>query len=108
MNKQPNILNRLKLLLTRFPSLTPKDQLGTKLPVKRNIPSLLDLAINNRIVVLEVCAKAFGFEGDPEGELMHGGGVLGPVGEVVGVEGEGFLEGLDGFGVFEEEDLQAL
>jgi hypothetical protein len=55
--------------------------------------------------VLQVGAEAFGLKGGPGGELVHGGRVLGPVGELVGVLGELGLEGFDGGGVFVEEDL---
>jgi hypothetical protein len=37
---------------------------------------------------------------------VHGRGVLRPVGELVGVDGEFGLQGFDGGGVFVEEDLR--
>lgn len=55
--------------------------------------------------MLQVGAEPFGLEGGPDGELQHGGGVAGPDGEAVGVEGELFLHGVDDLLVFVEEDL---
>lgn len=55
--------------------------------------------------MLEVGAEALGLEAGPQRELVHGGGVLGPGGEVLGVQGELALELLDRLGVLEEEDL---
>jgi len=36
---------------------------------------------------------------------VHGGGVLGPLGEVLRIDGEAGLEVVDAVGIFEEEDL---
>lgn len=104
MHKQA-LLNRLKLLLARLASTATKNQLGAQLPLKRDLPVLLRLAIDDRVVVLQGGAEAGGLERGPQGELMHGGGVLAPDGEVGGVEGEGLLQGLDGLRVLEEESL---
>jgi hypothetical protein len=55
--------------------------------------------------VLEVGAETLGLERSPEVVLVHGGGVLRPGWEAVGIEWEVGLQGLDRFGVFVEEDL---
>lgn len=110
MNKQPstsNVLVRLlRQLLPRTLFKTTKDELRLERPLERDVPGLAGLLVGQRAVVLQVGAEAFGFEGGPGGELVHGGGVLGPVGELVGVLGELALEGFDGGGVFVEEDLK--
>lgn len=66
---------------------------------------LLDLAVEVGLVVLQAGAEAFGFEGGPDGVLVHGGGFGGPGGEAVGDGGEFVLHGFYGGGVVEEEDL---
>jgi hypothetical protein len=55
--------------------------------------------------VLEVGAKALSLESNPQSVLVHGVGVLGPVTEVVCVEGEGLAEVLNWLGGFVEEYL---
>lgn len=55
--------------------------------------------------MLEVASEPLGRERSPEGDLARAGGLAGPVGELVGVRGEGGLLAVDGGGVCEEEDL---
>ena len=55
--------------------------------------------------MLQIRAEAFGFESRPGGVLVHGGRVLAPGRELVGVGGDFLLQGFDGGGVFVEEDL---
>jgi hypothetical protein len=55
--------------------------------------------------VLQVCAEALSFKRNPQCVLVHGVGVLGPVAEVVRVQGEGLAEVFYGLGGFVEEDL---
>lgn len=105
MHKQPLALDGLERLLASLARLSAKHQLGPELPRGRDLPLGLHLGVDNGIVVLEVGAEAFGLEGHPERELVHRRGVLGPGGEVVCVDGELLLEGVDGLGVLEEEDL---
>lgn len=107
MDKQP-LLKGLEVLGSGLASASTKDQLRPQLPLLRNVPVVLSLAVNDGIVMLEVGTEAGGLESDPGGVLVHGGGVLGPGGEVVGVQGEGLLEAVYGLGVFEEEDLVML
>lgn len=80
-------MRRLTLLLTRSAGATAKDELSAEFPVEGDFPVLCGLGVDDGVVVLEVCAEAFCFEGDPEGELVHGVCLLGPVAEVVGVGG---------------------
>lgn len=98
-------LQRLRLLGPSVPRTPPKHQLRPELPVERDVVVFLHLLVDDGVVVLQVCAEAFGLEGNPQRVLVHGGGVLAPVAEVVRVDGEGFAQGFDGLGVFEEEDL---
>lgn len=84
---------------------TAEDELRLERPLQWDTPDLAGLLVGQRVVVLQVGAEAFGFKSGPGGELVHGGGVLAPVGELVGVLGELGLERLDGLGVFVEEDL---
>jgi hypothetical protein len=58
--------------------------------------------------VLEVSTEALGLERNPQGVLVHGVCVLGPVTKVVCVEGELLAEVLDGLGVFVAEDLLSM
>lgn len=110
VNKQPSTSNVLVRLLGQLlPSAlleTAEDELRLERPLQGNVPGLAGLLVGQRAVVLQVGAEAFGLKGGPGGELVHGRGVLGPVGELVGVLGELGLEGLDGGGVFVEEDLR--
>lgn len=55
--------------------------------------------------MLQVSAETFSLEGSPDSILQHGGGVGGPSGEAVGVDGELFLHAVDDLLVFVEEDL---
>lgn len=87
MHKQPRSMRGLVLLLTSLTSTTAKDELGPEFPVERDLPVLCGLGVDDGVVVLEVGAEAFGFEGDPEGVLVHGVCLLGPVAEVVGIGG---------------------
>jgi hypothetical protein len=109
MHKQPPTGNRLarliRQLLPRALLQPTKHKLRLQLPVGRDIPDLRGLLIGQRVVVLEVSAQAFGFESCPGCELVHGGGVFGPLGELVGVEGDFVLERFDGVAGFVEEDL---
>lgn len=84
---------------------TSEDKLGLQRPLERNVPNLAGLLVRKRVVVLQVGSETFGFQCGPGGVLVHGGGVLGPGRELVGVLGELGLEVLDGLGVFVEEDL---
>jgi hypothetical protein len=82
-----------------------EDQLGIEFPVLGHVPLLGDLGVDERVVVLQVAAQALGLERRPHGELVHGVGLHGPDGELVGVEGELLLHGGDGAAVVEEHDL---
>lgn len=105
VNKQPLTESLLELLLTGLASTATEDQLRPELPLKRNAPVLSGLLVDDRVVVLQVGAETLGLERNPECVLVHGVGVLGPVAEVVGIEGEGLAQVLDGLGGFVEEDL---
>jgi hypothetical protein len=70
-----------------------------------NLPEVLRLLIDDGIVVLQVAPEALGFEAGPERELVHGRGVLGPLGELVSISWILLLEGMDRIRVFEEENL---
>lgn len=96
---------RLLVLGAGLASLAAEDELGAQSPLLGHVPLLLDLAVDDGVVVLEVGAEALGLEAGPQRELVHGGGVLGPGGEVLSVKGELALELLDRLGVLKEEDL---
>lgn len=109
VHEQPAASNLLRVLggqlLPGALLQTAKDELRLEGPLQGDAPDLAGLLVGQRVVVLQVGAEAFGFESGPGGELVHGGGVLAPVGELVGVLGELGLQGLDGLGVLVEEDL---
>ena len=108
VDKQPGALDRLELLLTSIGNLATEDELGAELPVDGDVPVLLGLAVDEGVVVLEAGAKILSLEGGPESVLVHSGSVLAPVAEVVGIDGEGLAEGLNGLGVLEEEGLTSI
>lgn len=101
------LLNRLECLWqTRFLGQTlAKHQLCIELPVLGDAPLRGDLGVDDGVVMLQVGTEALGLEGGPEHDLVHGGGLLGPVVELVGVGGVGLLLLADGGAVVEEEDL---
>jgi hypothetical protein len=105
MHEQALAINRLELLLPWLAAAAAKDQLRLEAPLLRDPPDFLGFGVDERVVVLQVGAGALGLEREPQRILVHGGRVLGPDGELVGVEGEGLLQGVDGLGVLEEEDL---
>ena len=99
------LLNRLLLLLLR-PSLgTSEDHLRNQAPFKRDIPFLGYGLVNERVVVLQVCAEAERLESGPQEILVHSIRVLSPRLEMLLVDSELLREGLDMRGVFVEEDL---
>lgn len=99
------LLQRLELLLACLSGAPAEDELSPQLPVLGDLVGILDLLVDDGVVVLEVGTEALGLERNPGGILVHGGGVLAPVTEVVSVEREGLAQVLDGLGVLEEEDL---
>lgn len=105
MNKQPLTLNWLESLLSRLGRTASEHQLCLETPLLGNLPVFLRLLVDDGIVMLQVAAKALGLKTSPEHELVHGRGVLRPLGEHVGVERELLLESMDDIEVFEEEDL---
>jgi hypothetical protein len=107
MDKQPLAMCLLELLLASLTGTATEDQLAPELPVKRDVPVLRSLLVDDGVVVLEISAETLGLKGNPQRVLVHGVGMLGPVAEVVGVERKRFAEVLDGLGIFVEEDLDA-
>lgn len=102
---EDSLLEGLELLLSRLAGAAAKDELGSELPLLRNLPLLLGALIHNGVVVLEVGTEALSLQRGPQSVLVHGRGVLGPVTEVVCVDGERLAEVLDGLGVLEEKNL---
>jgi hypothetical protein len=90
MHKKP-LLKRLELLLPRLSSFAAKHELSPQPPLKRDVPVFLHFTVHNRIVMLKVGTEAGGLERSPERKLVHGIGVLGPVMEVVRIDGEVLL-----------------
>jgi hypothetical protein len=109
MHKQPPTRNRLARLIRQLLPRTflqpTENKLRLQLPVRRDIPNLRGLLVGQRVVVLQVGSQPLGFERRPGRELVHGGRVLGPLGELVGVEGDFVLQGFDCVAGFVEEDL---
>jgi len=108
VHEQPLAVCLLELLLARLTSTATKDQLGPQLPLLGDVPVVGSLLIDDGVIVLEVSAEALSLERDPQSVLVHRVGVLGPVAEVVGVEGECLAQVLDGLGVFVAENLNML
>jgi hypothetical protein len=105
MDEKPLASCLLELLLARLTGTATKDQLAPELPVKRNVPVLSSLLVDNRVVVLKIGAETLGLKGNPKRVLVHGVGLLRPVTKVMGVDGERLAKVFDGLGVFVEEDL---
>ena len=109
MHKQPPTRNRLarliRQLLPRALLQPTKHKLRLQLPIRGDVPDLRGLLVGQRVVVLQVGAQALGLERRPGRELVHGGRVLGPLGELVGVGGDFVLQGFYCVAGFVEEDL---
>jgi hypothetical protein len=105
VDEQPLAKSLLELLLTRLAGTATKDQLRPQRPLEGDAPVLSGLLVDDGVVVLKVGAEALGLERNPQRVLVHGVGVLAPVAKVVGVQGEGLAQVLDGLGRFVEEDL---
>jgi hypothetical protein len=65
MDEKPLAMCLLELLLTRFAGTATEDQLAPELPVKRDIPVLSSLLVDDRVVVLKVSAETLGLKGNP-------------------------------------------
>lgn len=87
MHKQPLAVCFLVLLLAGLAGAAAKDQLGPELPGDGNVPALSGLGVDERVVVLQVCAKALGLESDPQRILVHCVCLVGPIAKVVCVDG---------------------
>lgn len=98
------LLNRLVLLGVRVGGAAAKDELGVELPAGGDLPGVGDLLVDEGAVVLEVGAEALGLEGGPEEVLLDAVALVGPDGELVGVEGKLLLHAVDDVLVVEEED----
>lgn len=92
-------------LLPRTIRDVAKHELSLELPLLRNAECLGGLLVGNGVVMLEVCSETLSLKGSPEVILVHGGCVLGPLGEVLRIDGVGGLQLLDGLGVLVEEYL---
>ena len=71
-------VNGLESLLSGLPSWLPNDHLGLQAIRLRDIELGLKADIDQRIVMLKIDAKAFGFESSPEDVLVHTIGLFGP------------------------------
>lgn len=107
-NQEPLALNRQELLLPRLSTGRADNELSIQNPVLRDAPGLTNALVDEGVVVLEVTSETLSREGGPEGNLVRADRLGGPVGEFVGVGGEGGLLAYDGGGVGEEEDLGGL
>lgn len=105
MNKESLAKSFLELLLASLASATTEDELTPQLPLKRDLPVLSSLLVDDGVVVLKVGAEALSLKSDPQSILVHGIGVLAPVAEVMGVQGESLAKVLNGLGVLVEQDL---
>lgn len=105
VDEQPLAEGGLEGLLAGLTSASTEDKLGPELPVKRDVPCLSSLLVDDRVVVLEIGPETFSLEGNPEGELVHGVGMLGPVTVVVGVDGDVLAESVHWLGVLIEQNL---
>ena len=80
VDKQPTASNVLvglsRQLLPGALLKTTEDELRLERPLQGDVPDLAGLLVGQGVVVLQVGAEAFGFEGGPGGELVHGGSVL--------------------------------
>jgi hypothetical protein len=94
----------LELLFTRTTNRVTKDQLSNQFPALGGLPFSLDQTINQGGIMLQIAAQAFTFKSSPAGELDHTVRLFRPDGEVMSIQGELFLLGLDVILVFEEQN----
>jgi len=66
-----DLANGLGLLGAGLAGASTEDELGVELPRGGDLPGLGDLGVGEGVVMLEVGAEAFGFEGGPDGELLE-------------------------------------
>lgn len=66
---------------------------------------LRNLLVDDRVVMLQIGAETLGLERDPESELVHAAGLLGPGAEMVCILRKPLTQVLARLGVFVEEDL---
>ncbi|CDN41727.1 hypothetical protein BN871_AJ_00790 [Paenibacillus sp. P22] len=78
--------------------------LSDQLPALGQLPSLLDLLVDERIVMLQRSAETFRLECRPYDELQHAGRLAGPFREVVLVGRELILKAPHDILVLEEQD----
>ena len=88
MHKQP-VLDRLKFLLLRLPLGLPKHQLGLQAPFGGHLPLIVHPLVDDGVVVLQVASEPVRLQRGPDDVLGHAGRVLGPLGELVRVDGKG-------------------
>lgn len=72
------LFNRLERLLSWLSSRLPEHHLRLQAPCRWDAVHSLEASVDQGIVMLEVDAHAFCFEGAPEGVLGHAIGLLGP------------------------------
>ena len=60
------VLQRRESLLAGRGGRSTEDELGIELPRSRQVPLLLDTLVDQRAVVLQVGAEAFGLESSPD------------------------------------------
>lgn len=100
-----SLLNIHEGLLTSRGSWSAENQLSRQFPVLGDVPSLSDLLIDQRVVVLKVRAESLLLKSSPDRVLVHSVGMRSPDWELVSVKGEFLLHGGDSGAVDEEEDL---
>jgi len=96
--------NGLEGLFARGSGGMTERHLSNQLPVAGDVPLLLDHTIDQGGVMLKGAAQTFSFQSSPNGVLDHTRRLFRPSGEVLSVQGELFLLGLDVVLVFEEQD----
>lgn len=100
---------RLRELRDLLPLRQPtEDELRGQDPILAQAPLANDLIIDESIVMLQIGTQTLSLEGEPEQVLVHGIGVLAPLGVLVGIRrGMGYFGGdiRSRLSVFEEHDL---
>lgn len=98
------LINRQLILGLRLLSTPTKYKLSIQSPRLGELPSLSNLVVDERVVMLQVGAEAISLKGSPDQALVHGSRLRGPVGEFIGIEGKLLLELLGGVFFGEEQN----
>jgi len=65
-----SLLERVELFISCGGGRSSENQLSVQLPLLRNVPCSSNFLVDKWVIMLEVCAKTFEFEGSPDRESV--------------------------------------